>query len=151
MNRVALKGLAARPVRTALTTLAIVLGVAMVSGAFTLTDTMRGAADACRRPPTTAPTRSSPAGPRSTSTATDWTAKRRRSTPPCSRRSARCRRSAVAVGDITDETPRSSAATASRSATARTSASATTPSAGRRGSYPFRLGPAAGPPARARS
>ena len=45
MIRVALKGLAARPVRTALTTLAIVLGVAMVSAAFTLTDTMRGAAD----------------------------------------------------------------------------------------------------------
>jgi len=43
--RVALKGLAGRPVRTLLTTLAIVLGVAMVSGAFTLTDTMRGGAD----------------------------------------------------------------------------------------------------------
>ena len=45
MIRVALRGLAARPLRTALTALAIVLGVAMVSGAFTLTDTMRGAAD----------------------------------------------------------------------------------------------------------
>ncbi|MGH2968774.1 MAG: ABC transporter permease, partial [Solirubrobacteraceae bacterium] len=45
MKRVALKGLAARPVRTVLTTLAIVLGVAMVSGAFTLTDTMRNGAD----------------------------------------------------------------------------------------------------------
>ena len=45
MKRVALRGIAARPVRTILTTLAIVLGVAMVSGAFTLTDTMRGAAD----------------------------------------------------------------------------------------------------------
>ena len=45
MTRVALKGLVARPVRTILTTLAIVLGVAMVSGAFTLTDTMRGGAD----------------------------------------------------------------------------------------------------------
>ena len=45
MKRVALRGLAARPVRTILTTLAIVLGVAMVSGAFTLTDTMRGGAD----------------------------------------------------------------------------------------------------------
>ncbi len=45
MKRVALKGLAARPVRTLLTTLAIVLGVAMVSGSFTLTDTMRNGAD----------------------------------------------------------------------------------------------------------
>jgi putative ABC transport system permease protein len=45
MKLVALKGLAARPVRTVLTTLAIVLGVAMVSGALTLTDTMRGGAD----------------------------------------------------------------------------------------------------------
>ena len=45
MTRVALKGFASRPVRTLLTTLAIVLGVGMVSAAFTLTDTMRGAAD----------------------------------------------------------------------------------------------------------
>ncbi|HET8952103.1 MAG TPA: FtsX-like permease family protein [Solirubrobacteraceae bacterium] len=45
MRTVALKGLLARPVRTILTTLAIVLGVAMVSGALTLTDTMRGGAD----------------------------------------------------------------------------------------------------------
>jgi putative ABC transport system permease protein len=45
MTHVALKGLIARPVRTILTTLAIVLGVAMVAGAFTLTDTMRGGAD----------------------------------------------------------------------------------------------------------
>jgi putative ABC transport system permease protein len=45
MKKVAIKGLVARPVRTLLTTLAIVLGVAMVSGAFTLTDTMRGGAD----------------------------------------------------------------------------------------------------------
>ena len=45
MIRVALKGLAARPLRTALTTLAIVIGVAFVAAAYTLTDTMRGAAD----------------------------------------------------------------------------------------------------------
>ena len=45
MTRVALKGLVARPVRTLLTTLAIVLGVAMVSGAYTLTDTMSNAAN----------------------------------------------------------------------------------------------------------
>ncbi len=45
MTRVALKGMASRPLRTFLTTLAIVLGVGMVSAALTLTDTMRGAAD----------------------------------------------------------------------------------------------------------
>src|SRR3954451_4940023 len=45
MTRVALKGMATRPLRTFLTALAIVLGVGMVSAAFTLTDTMRGAAD----------------------------------------------------------------------------------------------------------
>src|SRR5919112_2422470 len=45
MTKIALKSLAARRLRTALTALAIVLGVAMVSGAFTITDTMRGAAD----------------------------------------------------------------------------------------------------------
>ena len=46
MIRVALKGLAARPLRTLLTTLAIVLGVALVSASFTLTDTQKSAADA---------------------------------------------------------------------------------------------------------
>ncbi|HEX8648038.1 MAG TPA: FtsX-like permease family protein [Thermoleophilaceae bacterium] len=45
MTKVAIKGIAGRKLRTALTALAIVLGVAMVSGAYTLTDTMRGAAD----------------------------------------------------------------------------------------------------------
>ena len=45
MIKVAFKSLAARRLRTALTALAIVLGVAMVSAAFTITDTMRGAAD----------------------------------------------------------------------------------------------------------
>jgi putative ABC transport system permease protein len=45
MIRVALKGLAGRPMRTALTTLAIVIGVAFVTAAYTLTDTMSGAAD----------------------------------------------------------------------------------------------------------
>ena len=46
MLRLTFKGLAARPLRTALTTLAIVLGVALVSGALTLTDTQRKGADA---------------------------------------------------------------------------------------------------------
>jgi len=45
MIKVGLKSLAARPARTALTMLAIVLGVAMVASAFTVTDTMRKAAD----------------------------------------------------------------------------------------------------------
>jgi putative ABC transport system permease protein len=45
MIRTSLRGLTTRRLRTVLTALAIVLGVAMVSGAYTLTDTMRGAAD----------------------------------------------------------------------------------------------------------
>ena len=45
MIKVTWKGLAARPIRTALTTLAIVVGVAFVCAAYTLTDTMSGAAD----------------------------------------------------------------------------------------------------------
>jgi putative ABC transport system permease protein len=45
MTRVGLRGITTRRLRTALTALAIVLGVAMVSGSYTLTDTMRGAAD----------------------------------------------------------------------------------------------------------
>ena len=45
MSRLTLRALAARPLRTALTMLAIVLGVAMVAAAFTVTDTMRTAAD----------------------------------------------------------------------------------------------------------
>jgi putative ABC transport system permease protein len=40
MMRVALKGVAGRKLRSALTALAIVLGVAMVSGTFVLTDTI---------------------------------------------------------------------------------------------------------------
>ena len=40
MTRVTLKGLAGRKLRAALTALAIVLGVAMVSGTFVLTDTI---------------------------------------------------------------------------------------------------------------
>jgi putative ABC transport system permease protein len=45
MTRVVLKGLAARPLRTLLSALAIVLGVAFVSAALTFTNAMRGAAD----------------------------------------------------------------------------------------------------------
>jgi len=46
MIRTALKGIASRRMRTALTALSIVLGVAMISGALTLSDTMRHAASA---------------------------------------------------------------------------------------------------------
>jgi putative ABC transport system permease protein len=45
MTRVTLKGLAARPLRTLLSALAIVVGVAFVCAALTLTGAMRGAAD----------------------------------------------------------------------------------------------------------
>jgi putative ABC transport system permease protein len=45
MKRVALKGLLGRKTRTVLTGLAIVLGVAMISGTFVLTDTIRAAFD----------------------------------------------------------------------------------------------------------
>jgi len=45
MIKVALKGLAGRKLRAALTAFAIVLGVAMVSGTFVLTDTINGAFD----------------------------------------------------------------------------------------------------------
>src|SRR3712207_3412920 len=41
--RVAIRGLLARPMRTVLTALAIVLGVAMVSGTYVLTDTIERA------------------------------------------------------------------------------------------------------------
>jgi putative ABC transport system permease protein len=45
MTRVALRGVLGRKLRAALTALAIVLGVAMVSGTYILTDTMKGAFD----------------------------------------------------------------------------------------------------------
>ena len=43
MTRVALKGLLGRKVRAALTAIAIILGVAMVSGTYVLTDTIKSA------------------------------------------------------------------------------------------------------------
>ena len=45
MRRVALRGLAGRKLRAALATLAVVLGVAMVSGTYVFTDTIEGAID----------------------------------------------------------------------------------------------------------
>ncbi len=46
MIRFAVKGLAGRKLRTALTAIAVVLGVAMVSGTFVLTDSIDKAFDA---------------------------------------------------------------------------------------------------------
>ena len=43
MTRVALRGLLGRKLRAVLTAFAIVLGVAMVSGTFVLTDTIKAA------------------------------------------------------------------------------------------------------------
>ena len=43
MIRFALKGLATRKLRTALTAIAIVLGVALVTGTYILTDSIKGA------------------------------------------------------------------------------------------------------------
>ena len=127
MIRVALQGLAARPLRTRLTALAIVLGVAMVSAAFTLTDTMRGAADSLSRAAYdgTDARRHAPAPP-STSAADDWTAQRPTvdaALLDARPRGPRRRRSPPATSPTR---PRSSAATASPSATARTSASGST-------------------------
>ena len=45
MLTVALKGLAGRPVRAVLTAIAIVLGVAMISGTYVLTDTINNGFD----------------------------------------------------------------------------------------------------------
>src|SRR5512134_3830845 len=45
MTKFALKGLLTRKLRTALTALAIVLGVAMISGTYVLTDSIDGAFD----------------------------------------------------------------------------------------------------------
>ena len=126
MTRVALKGLASRPVRTLLTTLAIVLGVGMVSAAFTLTDTMRGAADSL-----SSAAYDGTDAVVSARTAFEVDSKRLHGPEAddrrlgARRRSARCRRSAPPSA-TSPTRPRSSAATASPSATARTSASAST-------------------------
>jgi putative ABC transport system permease protein len=102
MRRVAIRGLVARPVRTILTTLAIVLGVAMVSGAFTLTDTMRGAAGSL-----SASAYNGTDAVVTTRTAfdidaTDWTAKRPTIDASVVEKVRAVPQVAVAVGDITD-------------------------------------------------
>ncbi len=103
MKRVALRGLAARPVRTLLTMLAIVLGVAMVSGAFTLTDTMRGAADSLSSSAYDGTDAVVSAKTAFTIDATDWTAKRPTVDAKVLERVRSVPQVATAVGDITDE------------------------------------------------
>ena len=66
VTKFALKGLLGRKLRAALTAIAIVLGVAMVSGTYVLTDSINGAFDAIFTQSTRTPTSSSPASPRST-------------------------------------------------------------------------------------
>ncbi|MBA2347399.1 MAG: ABC transporter permease, partial [Solirubrobacterales bacterium] len=104
MTRLTLKSLAARPLRTALTTLAIVLGVALVSGALTLTDTQRKAADALSAASydgTDAVVASKTAF--ATSSSEDWNLER----PPVDAAVLRDVRAVpgveVAVGDVTDQ------------------------------------------------
>jgi len=58
VTRVAIKGLLGRKVRAFLTALAIVLGVAMVSGSFVLTDTISRRSRRSSPPRTTTRTRS---------------------------------------------------------------------------------------------
>jgi putative ABC transport system permease protein len=103
MKRVALRGLAARPVRTALTMLAIVLGVAMVSGAFTLTDTMRGAADSLSASAYDGTDAVVSARTAFKIDATDWTAKRPTIAASELAKVRAVPQVATAVGDITDE------------------------------------------------
>jgi putative ABC transport system permease protein len=103
MRRVALRGLIARPVRTILTTLAIVLGVAMVSGAFTLTDTMRGAADSLSSSAYDGTDAVVSARTAFGIEATDWTAKRPTVDAAVLDKVRDVPGVAVAVGDITDE------------------------------------------------
>ena len=125
MTRVALKGLASRPVRTLLTTLAIVLGVGMVTAAFTLTDTMRGAADSLS---SAAYDGTDAVVTKRTAFAVDskdYTIQR----PSIDASALETVRSVPQVGAAVGDIPtrrRSSAATASPSATARTSPRAST-------------------------
>jgi len=101
--RVALKGLAGRPVRTLLTTLAIVLGVAMVSGAFTLTDTMRGGADSLSSASYDGTDAVVSARTAFDIDAMDWGVQRPTVDPAVLDRVRAVPEVATAVGDVTDE------------------------------------------------
>ena len=87
MTRFAIRGLLSRKLRTALTAIAIVLGVAMISGTYVLTDSIDQAFDRSSRTSARARARSSPASRRSTSP-TAAASPSRRSTSRCSPRCA---------------------------------------------------------------
>ena len=103
MIRLALRSLAARPLRTALTALAVVLGVAMVSAAFTITDTMRGAADSLSRAAYDGTDAVVGARTAFDVDAGDWTAKRPTVDAGLLDRVRAVPGVAVAAADITDE------------------------------------------------
>ena len=103
MIRLALRSLAARPLRTALTALAVVLGVAMVSAAFTITDTMRGAADSLSRAAYDGTDAVVGARTAFEVDAGDWTAKRPTVDAGLLDRVRAVPGVAVAAADITDE------------------------------------------------
>jgi putative ABC transport system permease protein len=103
MSRIALKSLAARRVRSALTALAIVLGVAMVSAAFTITDTMRGAADSLSSAAYDGTDAVVAARTSFAVDAGDWTAKRPSIDGAVVDQARAVPGVGVAAGDITDE------------------------------------------------
>jgi putative ABC transport system permease protein len=90
-------------VRILLTTLAIVLGVAMVSGAFTLTDTMRGGADSLSSAAYDGTAAVVTAKTAFTVKSDDWTVRRPTVDQKVLNRVRGAEGVAVAVGDITDE------------------------------------------------
>ena len=145
MTRVALRGIAARRLRTALTALAIVLGVAMVSGATRSPTRCAGAADSLssrrlRRDRRRRHARKT-AFKVDTATVSEPPADARvraRPRPRGARRRRRRRRHHRRGADRRHRTARSSA-------TARTSASASTPATPGAALTPFRLQWAAGP------
>ena len=63
MTRFAIRGLLSRKLRTGLTAIAIVLGVAMISGTYVLTDSIDRRSTRSSRTSARAPTQSSPASP----------------------------------------------------------------------------------------
>jgi putative ABC transport system permease protein len=103
MIRIALKSLAARRLRTALTALAVVLGVAMVSAAFTITDTMRGAADSLSSAAYDGTDAVVQARTAFDVDANDWTAERPTVPASALERVRALPGVAVAAADITDE------------------------------------------------
>jgi putative ABC transport system permease protein len=103
MFRLALKGLAARRLRTALTAFAVVVGVAMVGAAFTITDTMRGAADSLSSAAYDGTDAVVTARTAFAIESDDWTAKRPTIDAALLERVRAVSGVAVATADITDE------------------------------------------------